>query len=293
MEKRIGKERQEKIVNDPLVTIITVCLNSEKYIRDTIESVLNQTYKNIEYIIIDGQSKDNTLNIIKEYEPKFEGRMKWISEPDKGIYDAMNKGIERSNGEIIGIINSDDWYELNAIEEVVKLYKRENKSVIIICANMNKWLSEEKNIISFRGVRLIKDIDSISRIKIFKELIINHPSVFVSSSVYRKLGKFDIKYKVVADSHFLIKAIINNISFIHLNKITTNMRSGGISRNRAKNISERFRMRSEFIGMADNIKLFLFKDIKNYFKSALSEILIYMNFKRVFVINNSKKYKSL
>ena len=78
--------------------------------------VLNQTYKNIEYIIIDGQSKDNTLNIIKEYEPKFEGRMKWITEPDKGIYDAMNKGIEKSNGEIIGIINSDDWYENNAVE---------------------------------------------------------------------------------------------------------------------------------------------------------------------------------
>ncbi len=95
----------------PKVSIVTPCLNSEKTIRDTIESVLYQTYKNIEYIIVDGSSTDNTVKIIKEYLPKFHGRMKFVSEKDNGIYNAMNKGIKMSSGNIIGIINSDDYYE--------------------------------------------------------------------------------------------------------------------------------------------------------------------------------------
>ena len=88
------------------ISIITVCFNSEKTIEDTIKSVLKQSYKNYEYIIVDGKSTDNTLNIIKKYEGKFDGRLKYISEKDKGIYDAMNKGIKMSAGDIIGLINS-------------------------------------------------------------------------------------------------------------------------------------------------------------------------------------------
>lgn len=83
------------------LSIITVTYNSEKTLRDTIESVLSQTYTDYEYIIVDGASKDNTINIVKEYEPKFEGRMRWISGPDKGIYDAMNKGIKMSTGDVL------------------------------------------------------------------------------------------------------------------------------------------------------------------------------------------------
>lgn len=103
----------------PKVSIITPCLDSEKTIRRTIESVLYQTYKNIEYIIVDGGSGDKTLEIVRTYQPLFEGRMRWVSEPDKGIYDAMNKGIRMSHGQIIGIINSDDYYVSNAVEQVI------------------------------------------------------------------------------------------------------------------------------------------------------------------------------
>ena len=92
--------------NIPLITIITVSYNAVKTIEDTIVSVLGQTYNNIEYIIIDGGSTDGTLDIIKKYQDKI---TYWVSEPDKGIYDAMNKGIAKANGELIGIINSDDW----------------------------------------------------------------------------------------------------------------------------------------------------------------------------------------
>jgi glycosyltransferase involved in cell wall biosynthesis len=87
------------------ISIITVIYNSELTIRDTFDSVLAQTYSDIEYIVVDGFSNDNTVDIIKEYEPKFKGRMHWISEPDKGLYDAMNKGIRMATGDVIGIIN--------------------------------------------------------------------------------------------------------------------------------------------------------------------------------------------
>ena len=98
------------------ISLITITYNSEKTLADTIQSVLKQTYIDIvEYIIVDGASKDNTVSIIKLYEPLFEGRMKWISEPDKGLYDAMNKGIRMATGNIIGILNSDDFFTSNDV----------------------------------------------------------------------------------------------------------------------------------------------------------------------------------
>lgn len=93
------------------VSLITVTYNSGATLKDTIESVLSQDYNNIEYIIIDGKSTDNTLNIIQKYEPLFSGRIKYISEKDNGLYDAMNKGIMKATGDIIGILNSDDFLQ--------------------------------------------------------------------------------------------------------------------------------------------------------------------------------------
>ena len=92
------------------ISLITVTFNSSETLRDTIQSVLLQSYPNVEYIIVDGHSQDTTIEIIKKYEPLFQGRLKWISEKDKGLYDAMNKGIRMATGDIIGIINSDDFY---------------------------------------------------------------------------------------------------------------------------------------------------------------------------------------
>ena len=112
-----------------LVSIITVCWNSEKYIRDTIESVLNQTYKNIQYIIIDGKSTDKTLSIIDEYKERFGDRLTLVSEKDSGIYNAMNKGLALVKGELVGIINSDDYYELDAVEKMVEQYKLHGSGV--------------------------------------------------------------------------------------------------------------------------------------------------------------------
>ena len=105
------------------ISLITVTYNSSRTLRDTIVSVLAQTYQDIEYIIIDGLSEDNTIEIIKEYEPQFEGRIRWVSEKDTGLYDAMNKGFRMATGEIIGIINSDDLIaETTAIEKIVRCF---------------------------------------------------------------------------------------------------------------------------------------------------------------------------
>ena len=97
------------------ISIITATFNSAATVRDTIVSVLKQTYPNIEYLIIDGASKDNTIDVVKELEPKFGGRLHYISEPDKGIYDAMNKGIKMATGDVVGILNSDDFFTSNGV----------------------------------------------------------------------------------------------------------------------------------------------------------------------------------
>lgn len=111
------------------VSLITVTYNSGATLKDTIESVLSQDYNNIEYIIIDGKSTDNTLNIIQNYEPLFSGRIKYISEKDNGLYDAMNKGIMKATGDIIGILNSDDFFTTNnIITQITNAFKK-NSSI--------------------------------------------------------------------------------------------------------------------------------------------------------------------
>ena len=108
------------------ISLITVTFNSAATVRDTIESVLRQTYTDIEYLIVDGASKDETVSIIKDYYPKFGGRLHYISEPDKGIYDAMNKGIKMATGDVIGILNSDDKYaNENVLEKIVDFVLKE------------------------------------------------------------------------------------------------------------------------------------------------------------------------
>lgn len=109
------------------VSIVTVTFNSAKTLRDTIESILMQDYADWEYIIVDGLSKDETVSIIKGYEPKFNGRMKWISEKDRGLYDAMNKGIKMASGDIVGIINSDDFFHRSdVISKVAEAFNLNN-----------------------------------------------------------------------------------------------------------------------------------------------------------------------
>ena len=209
--------RCREIGNDQLkVSIITPCYNSEKTIRQTIESVLNQTYKNIEYIIIDGGSTDKTVAIIKEYMPLFRGRLKYVSEKDNGIYDAMNKGIRMSRGKLIGIINSDDYYETIAVEKVVEYYNEKKEQIIYgyMCTLDNRgkiFLNKNSH-------------------KNLKNEMIPHSTCFVSRKVYKKYGLFSKKLRIVSDYEFMLRVSKSfTVEFIQIPCILANFRLGGIS----------------------------------------------------------------
>lgn len=198
------------------VSIITVSFNSEKTIKRTIESVLFQTYKNIEYIIIDGASTDHTVDIIKGYQNQFGNRIKWVSEPDEGIYAAMNKGIEMASGDLIGILNSDDYYELDAVESMVNA------------------LGKDKYQILYGFLRTLRNGEEYAiEIRTHKDLkngMISHPTCFVTKQVYSDLGMYDTAYKSVADYDFMLRMSDNkNVVFQPVYKLITNFEQGGMS----------------------------------------------------------------
>lgn len=199
------------IENMPLVSVITVVYNGEKYIEDVIRSVLNQTYNNIEYIIIDGGSSDNTISIIKRYEHQISF---WVSETDKGISDAFNKGITKATGEIIGIINSDDWYEKDAVEKVVA----NSNNADVIYGDMQLWKNNKKDFI-VRG-----DHHFLTR-----EMTVNHPTVFVRKECYNRLGLFDIQYKLAMDYDLMLRFAVNKCRFRYVPEVLSNMRWEGVS----------------------------------------------------------------
>lgn len=200
-----------------LVSIITVAFNSSATIRDTIESVLNQTYGKLEYIIVDGLSKDDTVEIAESYRTVFEQKgitYTIVSEKDHGIYDAMNKGIRLSHGDIIGMINSDDWYELNAVERVVDTYKKTKFDYF------------------YADIRIINgDKEKIKRSKYRKHYVTsrdwNHPTSFVVRKVYDKL-----QYKnesLYDDFDLLLRVRRSGYKIVVLNEVLANFRFGGVS----------------------------------------------------------------
>lgn len=199
------------------ISVITVCFNSEKTIRDTLESMNVQKYKDFEYIIIDGLSTDKTLDIVEEYKDKL--NLKIVSEKDNGLYDAMNKGIKLASGEIIGILNSDDWYEKDTLLVVNKFFEHHYDCDILSGAMNLQTFDKNK----------IKTIYKNDLLKIKKEMPVNHPATFVRKKVYKELGGFNLNYKVSADYDFICRAYINNKKFYFINEILTNMRLGGLS----------------------------------------------------------------
>lgn len=208
------------------VSIITIAYNSEASIERTINSVLKQTYKDIEYVIVDGASKDGTLDIIKKYEPLFDGRLKWKSEPDKGIYDAMNKGVKRSTGELIGIVNSDDWLEPDAVEQIVKFAEMTPNYIdCIFCGSLNFHYED--------GSEQVMESDEERFYKGMKKHSLNHgayhPSMVVGKGVYEKIGLFDDKFKVIADTDFIDRCYDGGVKFVFTKAVINNMSDGGAS----------------------------------------------------------------
>lgn len=213
------------------ISIITSTYNSGKTIQDTLNSILNQTYKDIELLIIDGDSKDNTLEIVHQYESLFNGKLKYISESDKGIYDAMNKGIRMATGDIIGILNSDDLYmDNNVLEDIANTFIK-NK-VDSIYGNLN--FVEENN--TDKIVRTWKGSQHIPG-SFLKGWHPAHPTFYVKREVYEKYGVFDISFDVSADFELMLRFIEKHkISNLYLDRYLVKMRMGGESTGSIKKI---------------------------------------------------------
>lgn len=203
------------------VSIITVAFNSATTIRDTIESVLSQDYPQIEYIVIDGGSVDGTLDIVKEYGPRV---AKLISEPDRGIYDAMNKGIQIATGDVIGFLNSDDMYiDSQAVSQLIAAMK--SHKVDCVYADLIYVAPENTN-------KILRYYNSAR----FKPSLFQygwmpaHPTFFAKKSAYDKSSLFSLDYKIAADFELLVRMLaVDGTSYTYLPKPIVRMRAGGIS----------------------------------------------------------------
>ena len=208
--------------NNPHISIVTVCLNSAKTIRTTIESVLNQTYDNYEYIIKDGGSKDDTIAIAKSYEEAVGGRLRIIQQPDGGIYDAMNQGINLCTGDIIGIINSDDFYSSDALENVAAEYAAEDTKLLVVIGDMER-VSETGELI-FRY--------HFTQEQVEKKSCFGHPSMFAAKAVYDRIGLYDTTYRLAADGDWQYRAMEDDeVKVVLCPKVFNHMREGGASDN--------------------------------------------------------------
>jgi glycosyltransferase involved in cell wall biosynthesis len=206
----------------PLVSIITVTYNAEKYLEQTIRSVVNQTYKNIEYILIDGASTDETIAIIKRNARHISY---WRSEPDKGIYDAMNKGIQKANGELIGIINASDFYQPDAVEKIVNAYLQ-HPQYGIFHGNANYYLA---NGLFFKEKKANPNLSLL-----YKGMQVIHTTFFVTKLTYQKNGLFDVRYRISGDYEFAMRNYKKGTLFFHVNEVISNFRFGGTSSQQSK-----------------------------------------------------------
>lgn len=203
------------------VSIITVSYNSRETIEKTIRSVLNQTYADIEYIIIDGLSTDGTQEIISKNRASI---ATFISEPDEGLYDAMNKGISYATGDVIGIINSDDWYELDAVEKVIKCFEKTDADVVY--GKMKVWENGKCRM----GKKVLPE-------EIWHTMI-PHPTVFIKKNVYDRYGCFDLKYKIAADYDLVLRLWTSGVKVHYIDEVISNFRKGGISNANPENLIE-------------------------------------------------------
>lgn len=213
------------------ISIITATYNRADTIRDTIESILSQQFQNWEHIIIDGVSNDNTLEIIKDYEQRYKGRLKLISEPDKGIYDAMNKGIQLASGEIIGILNSDDFYtDSLALIHIVNAFNESGADAIHAgIINVKKSKTDD--------ILFINEGKPKPKQGFYTGWYPIHPSFYVKRKIYEKFGLFDLDFGTASDFELMIRFIEKGrISTFYTPFLLVTQRFGGASNNSLKSM---------------------------------------------------------
>lgn len=245
--------------NSPLISIITISFNSENSIEKTIQSVLNQTYSNIQYIIVDGQSTDNTMDIIASYHKAFLAKgykYEYVSESDKGISDAFNKGIKLAKGELVGIINSDDWYEPDAVGIIVGNIEN---NFSIYCGSLNLYDSNLNYLKTRKSRPYLLPLG----------MYVMHPTVFVQRKIYAN-NLFDTSLKIAMDYDVLLKFRKRGFKIKNIDNVISNMRLGGISCDIEKmRCEERIAMKRNLSNLGyllARFKLYIEKKINAYFR---------------------------
>jgi len=208
--------------NKPLVTVVTITFEliksgREKFFRQCVESVHNQSYENIEHIIIDGASKDGTVKLLKEYADK--GWIRYISEPDSGVYDAMNKGVELAKGKYISFLNSDDFYHTNATAELSVNALEKTRADYSFADTLGVDWTNDKPISIWRGnVNLIPFGNHYC-----------HQSMFIKLNTLKQLGGFNLSYTVSADSELMVKLVAQGKKYVYVPHCIVSYRNGGLS----------------------------------------------------------------
>jgi len=211
------------------ISIITVVYNNEKTIKEAMQSVLSQTYEDIEYVIIDGKSKDNTVNLINDYK---ENLGYFISEKDNGLYDAMNKGIIACTGDVVGILNSDDLYEDSDVIAAVMEEFINDAELDILYGDLVYVKSDNTN-------KVVRNWKSKNYYNSFFENanVPPHPALFVRNNVYKKVGLFDLQYKLAADYELMLRMFKkHHFKSKYVKRLIVKMRLGGTTNQSFTNI---------------------------------------------------------
>lgn len=253
--------------NNPKISIITVVYNSKKGLEKTIKSVINQIYKNIEYIIIDGGSTDGTIDIIKKYQDKIDY---WISEPDQGIYDAMNKGAKQASGEYLYFLNSGDYlFDENIIKKIARCINQNNSDLIV------------GGIIRLHnGFEGFSAPEEMRRLKFGRTL--PHQGSFVKSSVFRKLNGFNINYKVAGDFDFFCRFYKKEFSYKSIKESVAYMPSGGISSNKKIALPECYKVIGNHFGYSYALLFCCKKILIMIFEQGSKKILLFLGLRKIY-----------
>lgn len=224
--RRIRGHLKQSLPDKPLLTVITVVFNGAKTLEQTIRSVIEQTYDNVEHIIIDGGSTDATLDILRKYEDSIDY---WVSENDAGIYDAMNKGIALANGEYVGMLNSDDHFANPAVlGKMAEYLKKNNVDAIFGCLDVVDPAQPSRVLRKYR-------ISSFNPFMLRIGVMPPHPTFYCKKSFYKKIGPYRTDYRIAADFEMLTRMLIKQgITWAFIDEVIVKMRSGGLSSNGIK-----------------------------------------------------------
>ncbi len=225
-----ASEPTAEAASAPLVSVVTVCLNAAQHVGDALESVLAQSYAPIEHIVVDGASTDGTLEILRDYESRYAGRLRVLSEPDEGLYDAMNKGVALATGVLVGTLNADDTYEPGTVERVVAAWRKRPDTAV--------FYGDLRTVDSAGERRVLTTPDTVTLERMRTTMTLHHPATFVSATAYARYGSYDTRYPIAADYDFLLRLAESGAAFTRVPGVLAEFSLEGVS-NRAVRAADR------------------------------------------------------